>query len=297
MDTEEDPNFDRALHHNKKVVVRDWWKEPDDVEAKKLRRQKHREQNKNFNKQNKVIIGKGEKKRFYTKPTMSWGQLISNDPSNYHNDDDIAAEDDGNGSSDDAFADYDPNNTNFDKFKGFDYAEIDDDNDGQNEMDDIKEAQQQETKDGFGDNNVEDIECDEEEVDEEENEEFEMWNIEEMENDINMEHDDGEIKKDETEDDDKFNIFDENGNCILTLNDEDTMFYRHETDEDEMWKYWKGLRKEFRKHVNNHSQWAEKKRENARFLKLFGDNDTDSKDIHNQGKNRNRPKKRRYRDF
>eukprot|EP01084_Bolivina_argentea_P292381 502632_1 len=269
---EEDIN--KKLHHDTKVAVKGWWNENDDIEAKKLRRAKHRKDNINFNKKNKIIINKGENKRFYTEPTMSWGELVSKN-TNYDNDGDQMIDE--NDSSDDAFANVDPKNTNFD------YDEIDDIKDNKMEI-------EQNVSNNNNNNNNEDIECDKNE-ETEQNEEFELWNIEQFENDIEQNISDENENKNEN----KFDVFDDNGNCILELNDNDTMFYRNENNEDEMWEYWMELKKEFRTHVRRHKIWAEKKQQKQQFDNLMDNAITDQQKDNNfdTQKYNNRPKKRR----
>ena len=314
-----DEVFNAEYHHHTKKQAESWWREGDDIKAKKERRKKHREENKNFNKINKVIIGKGEKKRFYTQPTMRWHQLISNDQTN-NNDDDIEDQDESEDEvdDDDDLMDFNRNNTNFDKYTRFDYAEFDDeDNDfdkdkNKEDKDGDIEIDKKDT-DGFNfDGNEADevIEFDDEEEDdddqENENEKYEMWDIDniEMDKNVNIENEDKDDKKDK--DESKFDIFDENGNCKLTLNmdDDDNIFYRHEKNEEEMWKYWKGIRKKYQKAVYDHKRWAQRKRENDQFEKLVADPETDNKlnvnmsinDRKQKTQNR-RAKKRRNRDF
>ena len=65
------------MDSNKNKIVQEWWKQTDDINEKKRRREQHRKENANFNKQNRVSMGKGDKKRFYTQPTMSWNDLIT----------------------------------------------------------------------------------------------------------------------------------------------------------------------------------------------------------------------------
>jgi len=77
--------FDTEAHEDNVEEVQSWWgiNKNAELESKKLRRQKYKEEHTNFNKLGKVILGKGDTKRFYTKPTISWSQLVSNERPNY----------------------------------------------------------------------------------------------------------------------------------------------------------------------------------------------------------------------
>eukprot|EP01083_Nonionella_stella_P013184 37168_1 len=258
METDEQ-EFDRTLHHHKKVKVQKWWKEHDDVDAKKLRRQKHREEGTNFNKRNKVILSKGDKKRFYTKPVMSWNALVSTDtPPDY--DQDAVIEQEVESDDDNDLTKFNRNNTNFDKFTRFDYAEFDESN--------IKEDEEEHN--GFNNENEEDIECEE---NEEDNSEFEAWDMEEIESDVDMNEiaDEALEDKQKKEEEETFDIFDKDGNCTLKLDMNENTFYRTEQDENKMWKHWKQLRIQFRKAQYAHSQWAIRKQENEQIDKMIAD--------------------------
>ena len=244
----------RIEHHKSKSKVQDWWKQNDDITAKKLRREKNK--NTNPNKRNKIILGSGKRKRFYTEPVMSWTDLVSKEQPKDEKNDDVMIEDEESQSSEDGFSNFDRNNTNFEKFKGFDYGEIDfeDGMDGFNQNDDGNE----------------DIECDESEEDK--NGEFEMLDIEKLDNENNkMEMEMDEIGKKDKKQRRKNDIFDEDGLCKLTLNDNDCLFYRHEANDNDMWKHWNFKRRKFQKARFEHKEWALRRQERKQIDKMLGD--------------------------
>ena len=202
---------------------------------------------------------------------MSWTDLVSKDTApNDENNDDVMVEDEE--SSEDGFTNFDRNNTNFEKFIAVDYGEIDDVDD-----DEEKEKEGEDEMDGFNENDIaEDIECDEDE--EEENGEFEMYDVAELDDKQSTNEMEMDVIR-EAEEEKQNDVFDENGNCKLTLDANDCLFYRHESSEDEMWKQWRRLKKKFLKARNDHKQWVLRRQQNKEIDKMLedGNNDTNKK--------------------
>merc|ERR1712029_957594 len=125
---------------------------------------------------------------------------------------------------------------------------------------------QMDEMDGFNQNDDEDVECDE--SDEDKNEEFEMLDIEKLDNESNK-MDEIIVKKDKKQR--KNDVFDEDGLCKLTLNDNDCLFYRHEANDDNMWKHWNFKRRKFQKARFEHQEWALRRQERKQIDKMLGD--------------------------
>lgn len=241
--------------------VRDWWKEIDDadnLEDKKIRREKHV----NVNKVNRVFITKKEGpegfKRFYNKPSISWGDLVTKDADTLYKHEDGTEMD-----QNDKFDDLGPSEmaggwhkgktdiSQYDKFLQFDYVENDDGfeiptqipDDEVNQMDGI------EAVDGFNLDDTADVEA----TDDEE-EEWEQRKDTESEGDLTSNADRMSMDGMDDDDDSKEkpmkrrkrkkleSIWDDKGLCTLRLDCEHTSIYRKES---ENLKNWEKLRNEF----------------------------------------------------
>ena len=250
-----------ALHKQRvQKEAKEWWHEGDDLETKKLRRLQNKGQNPN--KINKVFVRKGKQKRFYNKPTISWGDLVTKDAASLYNHDDDSKMMDEDIDGDDI------NVSKYDKFERFDYAEIE-------HIDDDFEIPS-----GFNLDTSADIEAsdDEEEWEQRDNDDaagdgpngMSLDGIEGMDDDGDNAMDgpsgqsevSGSESKSKRQSSRKWKdeVFDRDGRCTLKLDYENTMFYRHETNA-EMLRSWEKMRAHFMVNVRRHSVQLRKQKD------------------------------------